>query len=544
MIKIQKTDTIIDILSKIKNSKDFNIVLEFPFWHPILHNYLSLKIIKSKVWSKTLIIVTNDISSRKLWKSLWIKYSIVKNEKFIEKENLLKHNFTFYQYLKFEINKYKNDFKNMIFWNSKINELKNYKEKYVKQKTPIAFFLFGLIISSIMLVFVFYFAVNKSYVYITPEITVKTRWKNILFVESEEDSIMDRDNIIWVQKFSKLVTIQDNFKTTWIKEDSVSRATWKVTIFNKTSESMDFVDKTRLKSWNWILYEIEWAVSVPSATLNEKWEVIPWSVDTKIISKIYDIDWTFIWEKWNIWSWVILTFPWLWTDLETQLYANTITDIKWWWNNKEKFLSNEDLMRSEKVLEWRLRESALKEIKKYLNDKNNNSNSKYEILDLKDLIKYTQLDIKKVWNIVVWDKIENFSLNWSINIEAYIYNKDVLINKLKTVANEWILSDVEKISSVNEKSLRVANLISKTDNPLQIKATVELDFFILHIFSDDWDDYYIDRLKNSILWLDKEEAEKILLNDKQISDVHIDIKPFFIKKLPKIPDNIIFKIQN
>jgi hypothetical protein len=31
MIKIQKTDTIIDILTKIKDSKEFNIVLEFPF---------------------------------------------------------------------------------------------------------------------------------------------------------------------------------------------------------------------------------------------------------------------------------------------------------------------------------------------------------------------------------------------------------------------------------------------------------------------------------------------------------------------------------
>jgi hypothetical protein len=61
------------------------------------------------------------------------------------------------------------------------------------------------------------------------------------------------------------------------------------------------------------------------------------------------------------------------------------------------------------------------------------------------------------------------------------------------------LSDVEKISSVNEKSLRIANLISMVGSPLQIKATVELDFFVLHIFSDDGDDYYIDRLKNSIL---------------------------------------------
>jgi hypothetical protein len=88
---------------------------------------------------------------------------------------LLKHNFTFYEYLKFELNKYKNNFKSVINQNSKINDIKNYKDKYIKQKTPIAFFLFGLMIASIMLVFVFYFAVNKSYVYITPEITVKTR---------------------------------------------------------------------------------------------------------------------------------------------------------------------------------------------------------------------------------------------------------------------------------------------------------------------------------------------------------------------------------
>jgi hypothetical protein len=53
-------------------------------------------------------------------------------------------------------------------------------------------------------------------------------------------------------------------------------------------------------------------------------------------------------------------------------------------------------MRSEKLIESNLRDTALKEIKKIVKDKNKDSASVYEILELKDTIKYTNLDIKKV----------------------------------------------------------------------------------------------------------------------------------------------------
>jgi hypothetical protein len=48
MIKINKTDSIVDIILKIKNSNEKEVVLEFPFGHPVLHNYTSLKILKAK----------------------------------------------------------------------------------------------------------------------------------------------------------------------------------------------------------------------------------------------------------------------------------------------------------------------------------------------------------------------------------------------------------------------------------------------------------------------------------------------------------------
>jgi hypothetical protein len=66
MIKIYEQDTIIDVVNKINDSKDKEIMLEFPFGHQILHNYLSLKIIKNKAGNKRITILTNDLGSKKI----------------------------------------------------------------------------------------------------------------------------------------------------------------------------------------------------------------------------------------------------------------------------------------------------------------------------------------------------------------------------------------------------------------------------------------------------------------------------------------------
>ena len=80
MIKVSNKDSIIDIIKKIESSKKNEIVLEFPIWNSILHNYTSLKILKNKVKNKNLVIVTSDVNAKKIWKNLWIKFSIIKDE--------------------------------------------------------------------------------------------------------------------------------------------------------------------------------------------------------------------------------------------------------------------------------------------------------------------------------------------------------------------------------------------------------------------------------------------------------------------------------
>jgi len=122
MIKISKNDNIFDVLYKIqkhKNSNKNKIILEFPFWHPILHNYLSLKNIVDKFPNKKIIIITTDLSSKKIGKKLWIKYSFIKNIDFIENKdknnNLIKFNYTFFEYFKYEVNKFINFIQKKIY---------------------------------------------------------------------------------------------------------------------------------------------------------------------------------------------------------------------------------------------------------------------------------------------------------------------------------------------------------------------------------------------------------------------------------------------
>jgi len=42
--------------------------------------------------------------------------------------------------------------------------------------------------------------------------------------------------------------------------------------------------------------------------------------------------------------------------------------------------------------------------------------------------------------------------------------------------------------------------------------------------------------------MNKNEALKVLLNNSKISDVKIEIRPFFINTISKISDNIIIKV--
>jgi len=72
MIKINKTDNIFNIISKIKPhiTKSKKLVLEFPFGHNVLYNKVALQSLKNSFPENKIIIVTTDILSKKIIKEV------------------------------------------------------------------------------------------------------------------------------------------------------------------------------------------------------------------------------------------------------------------------------------------------------------------------------------------------------------------------------------------------------------------------------------------------------------------------------------------
>lgn len=538
MIKIKKTDTIVDIISKMNGEEWNDIVLDFPLGHPILHNHLSLKILKSRTRDKKLIIVTPDRTSRLIGKHLWIEYTLIKDAAFFKEKSihgkLLHHNFTISEYFFFEIKRYIKEIKQFFTHNKSIH---NYSIKYAKQKSNIWFFLWILWISIFILFFIFYFAVTKTYVTISPELTIKSRAKNIIFQEREQSAQSYNDDLIPISKISKMISLTETFWCTWVDETKVKNGKGTVKFINKLPEEIKLLPKTRLLAENGVLFEtLDWVV-IPPANGSVDGEF-----EANIVSQIKDNEGKLVGNKANIESWLFLTLPGLKTNTD-KIYAVTTTNIEGAEEyNDNKLLAPDDIENAKKILEQRLKNEALKQIKAQIKLDNETNNVTYEILWVNDIIKYNNIELQVPENLEVGKTLNTFNLSGNINIETYIYNKESVLTKLKTVVGDSIIEDSEQILSINDKSLRVASELYRQTWPFEIKASMEVEALIIHNFSNN-DDNYVQKLKSMIMGLSEEEAQDILINDPKISNAKIEITPFFVNKISNIPENIIFQVK-
>jgi len=536
MIKVSKQDSIIDIIIKMKLVTKKEIVLEFPFWHPVLHNYTSLKILKNNAWKKELIIITSDATAKKIWKKLWIKYSMINNA------DILEHNYSFLEYCKVLVKNYIWEVKN-IFKNNKFEEFYNpYLWKKQEHKSKIGFFLIWLLFSIWLFIFVFYFAVNKTNIYITPEVTIKTAAKNFTFQAENQWSVLSQNNLISLKEVSKLVYMTETFWATGIDESSVSRASGTITLYNNFTESVRLRAQTRLQNESGAIYTINQSIDLPPAEISSTGSIIPSEKIAYIEAKLYDEKWEFLWERANSGSWVLLMLPGLKSD-QDKIYAYTQTDISGGSNEYENILTQEDLDNAKLLFEWKLKDKALREVKTEISDDNKTNSVTYEILWVNDILFRSNLAISGDEELKVWDKMQNFTLNGNIRIQTYIYNTQEVLNHLKWVLKESLVTQIENIRYIDEDSLRVwYEFKDRKTNPLQIKATMEVQASFVHNFLSKQNNY-VEKLKSTITGIDIEEAEKMLLNTSKISNVDIEVRPFFMKKISSIPNNIEFHVE-
>lgn len=143
----------------------------------------------------------------------------------------------------------------------------------------------------------------------------------------------------------------------------------------------------------------------------------------------------------------------------------------------------------------------------------------------------------------IGDKGDEVTINGSVKISTFTYDRSATLFYLKTILNESLLFGTEKLIGVNDESLRITNTVSKTTTPqFSLKGTTELDATISYNF-EDASNNLTRKLKNLIVGTSPKEATSLLLNDNNIASVKITFSPFWLTRVSNNPDNIEFIIQ-
>jgi hypothetical protein len=103
---------------------------------------------------------------------------------------------------------------------------------------------------------------------------------------------------------------------------------------------------------------------------------------------------------------------------------------------------------------------------------------------------------------------------------------------------EW----TEKLNFLDKNSLRIPDVIEKSENPIRIKATTQIEIWINYDFENNLNSR-VKKIKQMIMWQEIKKASTYLLNIPEIKDVTIKNSPFFLKSVSGVEENIIIKIK-
>ncbi|MDD2516200.1 MAG: hypothetical protein PHF26_03210, partial [Candidatus Gracilibacteria bacterium] len=354
--------------------------------------------------------------------------------------------------------------------------------------------------------------------------------RNLIYSENKDDSI-DSKTYVDVKKISNETNLSYFFNVSTIDESSAKKSNGIITIVNELNQEQPFKPKTRFVTEDGLVYRADNWVKIPANS----------SIDIKVIADIYDTNGKIIGAKGNIKTGTLMIIPGLKFNKD-KVYAKAKTDFLGGADLKNHVLTKTEFEKFKGVFIEKLKAKALDDLKNKIQAENTKNNSNYQILPVNEIIKYDVGEVTLTGGIKVGDIRDDVTLEGKTVITTYMYNKNDTIFYLKTVLNETILSGTEKLIGLNEDSVKVTNILNKTENPFYMKATTEMDSTISYDFENSSNNL-TKKLKNLIVSTTPEEAKSILLNSQNVSQVSIDFSPFWLNKVASNPDNIEFVIK-
>lgn len=536
---ISRTAAIKKIKEKIQSSSGV-ITIDLTEATFPLHRDFFLVLSKKFPRDKMILRLKNDALAQ-VAKSLWLETEVLgvwaEFEKKYGKNTLTTHNMSMFEYLVYEMKRWWYWLKYIFFERKRWeNKLPHYK----KNNSNIILIIIGLISSLTLLLFIFHFAISKTIISITPQISVKPVGANIVYrMEWTTGSILTSKSTIPLKKLTFTSSTATKFKIETIDPNSAQNAQWTVTIYNELTSAQELRPATRFMTADWVVYRsVDWAKLPASRSLNGITEM--WVTEVNVVADVNDENGKIIGSRGNIKSGTDLIIPGLKFN-QDKIYAKAKSDFTGWDDPKVHVVTEDEIKKFENVMSGQILKVARDEVQKRLEAEKQKTGLDYVLL-LGDGIKFSN----PTFEITSWQKIgdtaEEVEITAKTDVIATVFDRKATVDYLTTVFRENLLQWTNKEIAIHPDTLRVSNIISRAEDDSEIKATLEMNTSTAYDFENSSNEL-TKRLKNIIAGLSNKEATEKLINDWQVKEVSIKNYPFWVGSISSNIDNIEFSIK-
>ncbi len=540
VIFLNNQDEVSEAISYLKKTKKDNVVFVIPQKATFFQSIINIKILrnKSEELNKTIYIVTKNKKGQKMSENAGVPTF----ETLEELETALLGKVP----IKANSNKKKSSINQKTFRVDEIIE-KEKKEDEEAEKInwreifsrPSKAMLITLsVITLALFFFVSMWTLPGATIYIKPERKTIPTVVNVTLAPQESiDSISfnKKRHIISGYKIEASFNKEIDFKTI-TKVFTGKHTEGQIVIINAYQEPRSLKPKTRFQSDKGVVYRIsEWA-TVPGASAEGNGEVV---VTVKADER--DIYGDIVGESGNILEPERLIIPGLPPAGQEIMWAEVREPLGGGVTSWEPKVTEEDFEMAKKYIQEKIEEETQANLEKFIREKNALEGTNLVLVPESKFVnkKITDISVEK-------EKLntdtESFKAYAEIEVDSWAYDASDLVSILRDELSDNV-DDGMYLEKIDPSSV-IINPFDVPEETKGLKINVNAKGIEAYLIEPENPDgiRFVNSVKEAIKGKKIDEAENILVNFAEISDVKIAPWPFFLTKVPMLEDKILIKL--
>jgi len=526
----------------------------------IFQSIVNLKILKNKLINdkKTLTIVTSDITGTHLAEKADIK--VVSSIEIEESKPIIDESFNVkIQPIQARRNEYTKERPAKSEKKITIGELlRDFRENNKVYKNGIdkissfnfsnpnrKFLALVLTFSIGLFMLISYIALPGATIYINPKFDNISHTTNITLVDKHKNQNLLQENLPHIIASEEIVTTTKQtrvFHAISKKFEGVN-AKGKIKIINTSDEEWLLKEETRFSSPNGLIFRIQEGVFVPPATLDEAGNKINGELIAKVVADPFDMYGDPVGKKGNIEASKFI-IPGLSKFNQELIWGESSENMRGGITKYKTIVLEDDINAAKKQLEDNLILMAKEDLRNYIDELNKINHSNLRLLDDSRYLKTELLELRVSDDLhgSYKDKFEVFA---KVKAEGVAYDFNNLYTLMKNELTTRAHPDMKIREDLISPDKITYDVIDKEEDLGKIKITASIKGIEEYVITGDQivARKFAKKVKDKILSLNTKEAESIIGNMTEVNEIQIKTWPFWITKIPRVPENIKIKLM-